>query len=363
MPRPKGYGIRQEENMTRDQKTRQEELEAKDTLTAEETEELKILAALPQEVEEDSPEAEFDSAWDELDNPLSADEAKAKAEKEAEEKAKEEAEEAAKEKSQSTESTKTDGDILNSTPVDSDTKPDSTNTDANADPRDEKITELEHKMSSWEGRLKAADKRAAEAERKLKEAEAKGQSKESDKASPDEDDAQLSAFFNEFPDLEGPIKKVAEKIATTIVNDKMSKLDTIEANQTRLQESAEEEANQVHMDKINTAHPDWEHIYDSGALETWIKRQPGYLQPRLYEILRDGSAREVIDMFDSYKRAAGKGKETSTNSATSPEKQAKAKAMEAVPASTAGPKKGAMKIAKDDFDGAWDELEKKESKK
>jgi hypothetical protein len=347
--------------MTAEQKARQEELEAKGTLTAEETEELKILTALPQEVEEENPDAAFDAAWDELDGkkPENTDDNDDSDNNQSDQ------DDSTKkpDESQSTEPDDSDGDILNSTPAYSDTKPDSTNADVTPDPRDEKIAELEQKMRSWDGRLKAADQRAAEAERKLKEAEAKGQSKESDNASPDEDDAKLSAFFKEFPDLEGPIKKVAEQIATKIVNDKMAKLDTIEETQSQMQDDAEEEANRIHMEKIDTAHPDWKQIYDSGALETWIKRQPGYLQPRLYEILRKGSAREVISMFDSYKRAAGKGKETSTTSNESSEKKAKAKAMEAVPASSAGPKKGQVKIAKDDFDGAWDELEKKDSKK
>lgn len=364
--------------LTAEQKARIEVLLAIETLNEEETAELKTLQALePKDPNQD----EFDAEWDELDGkkvtkPLdetdAAQEAQLAKNEEKDAKAKAEAEAAAlakEDKSQSTDAAGTDGDILNTAQADPDKTLDSNGKEITPDPRDAEITALkdaqsaqEQKMRSWDGRIKAAEKRAAEAEQKLKDAEAKGKDNSSE-VSPNIDDAELSVFFKEYPDLEGPMKKVAEKLATKIFNDKIGdKIETLEVNQGAAQETAQAEADKIHMASINTAHPDWEKIYDSGALETWIKRQPEYLQPRLHEILKKGSASEVIGMFDSYKRAAGKGKETTTNSASSEEKKAKAAAIEAVPASTAGAKKGAVKITKDDFDGAWDELEKKEEK-
>jgi len=368
--------------ITTEQKARIEELEAIETLKAEEAEELKTLQAL---VPEDPNQDEFDAGWDELEGKTPALKADAddtrtpeqiekdqEAQLEKDKTEKEEKEQAAKEaaakESQSTESG-TDGDILNVAPANSDKKPDSADKDKNIDPRDAEITALKaeqeaqaQKMRSWEGRLKAADKRAVEAEQKLKDTKGKDK-KESDDVSPTEDDVELGKFFKEYPDLEAPMKKVAEKLATKIFEEKIGdKIETLETNQSEAQETADTEADRVHMASINAAHPDWEKIYDSGALHTWITRQPGYLQPRLTEILKKGSAQEVIDMFDSYKRAAGKGQETATNSASSEETKKKAAALEAVPASSGGPKKGAVKITKDDFDGAWDELEKEDKK-
>lgn len=351
-----------------EQKARLEVLEAIENLKADEAEELSALQAL---IPEDPNQDAFDAEWDELDGKTIAQEEdsnkkeKTLEEIEADQKAQLEKE---KDKSQSTDSTETDGDILNPAPADSDTKPDSADLDGTTDTRDAELAKMRveqeaqaQKMRSWEGRIKAAEKRAATAEQKLKDAETKGQS-DSD-ASPDEDDAELGAFFKEYPDLEGPMKKVAEKLATKIFNEKIGdKIETLETKQVSAQETADAQADEEHMAKINAAHPNWKTIYDSGALDTWIKRQPGYLQPRLYEILKDGSATEVIDMFDSYNRAAGKGKETTTNS-VSPEKKAKAKVIEAVPASTGGPKRDEVKITEDDFDGAWDDLEEKDKAK
>jgi hypothetical protein len=340
------------------QRKRLEELQAIEILKPDEAEEL---AKLEQLEPEDPNQDEFNAGWDELEG-IKPDVEKIQEDQDAQL-------EKDKDESQSTENV--DGDILNTdAPADSDTKPDSTD-DGNTDPRDAQITELTetvkqltHNMKSWEGRLKAADKRAAEAEQKLKDAKAKGQDT-SEKVSPEEDDAELGKFFKEYPDLEGPIKKVAEKMATKIFDDKIGdKIETLETNQAQAEELSQEEADRIHMEKINTAHPDWEKIFDSGALHTWIEKQPGYLQPRLTDIIKNGSAQEVIDMFDSYKRAAGKGKETTTNSTEADlKKKEKAKAIEAVPASSGGPKKGQVKITKDDFDGAWDDLEKKDKAK
>jgi hypothetical protein len=355
-----------------EQKARLEVLLAMDALKNDEADELKELQAL----EPDNPaQDEFDAEWDELDGDKTpalkkdADEEKTLEQIQKDQEAQLEKDE---KESQSTENV--DGDLLNPAPVKSEKEPDSKDEGLITDPRDTEIAALKteqeaqaQKMRSWEGRLKAADKRAVEAEQKLKDAKTTGQSKDSDKnASLEEDDAELGKFFKEYPDLEGPMKKVAEKLATKIFNEKIGdKIETLETNQATAQETAQEDLDRVHMEKINAAHPDWEKIFDSGALKTWIGRQPGYLQPRLTEIIKKGSAQEVIDMFDSYKRASGKSNEsTSTNSTEADlKKQEKAKEIEAVPAASAGAKKGKTKITKDDFDGAWDDLEKKDKAK
>ena len=359
-----GYGIHGDNIMLNsEQKTRLDQLLAIESLKTEEAEELKTL----QDLEPADPAAdEFDAEWDELDGKKPALKADADKEKTLVQIEKEQDAQLEKDKdeSQSTDADNTDGDLINTTPADSDKTLDSTVDKDAPDTRDKEIADLTQKMSSWDGRIKAAEKRAVAAEQKLKDMEkGKDKNKDSENVSPDEDDVELGKFFKEYPDLEAPIKKVAEKMATKIFDAKIgNKIETLEETQATAQVTAEEKADADHMAVINAAHPDWSKIYDSGALHTWIKRQPGYLQPRLTEILKKGSAQEVVDMFDSYKRAAGKGKETTTNSA-SPDKVEKAKVIEAVPASSGGPKEGKPEITKDDFDGAWDDLEEKEKQK
>ena len=359
--------------MTKEQKTRQDELQAKGTLETAEAEELKTLSALPQEIEEEKepdPEEEFGDAWDELDGKkkdpektpeeiqAEKEKADAAAAKEAEAAAK------AKDKDPPTDPNKiTDKDLLN-TALKTPDKPDSSvDQSAEVIALKAQLAALDHKMASWDGRIKAAEARAVAAEQKLKEAEDKGTKTGSDSASPDLDDAELSAFFKEFPTLEGPIQKVAERAINKIVTEKLGKVDIIEARQTDLTETLQEEANVTHMLKIEGAHKDWKAIYDSGALTTWIEQQPAFLQPRLTEIIQKGSAADIIEMYDSYKRATGKGKETTTDTELTAEKKKKLADMEAVRAASAGPKTEGKKVEKEDFDGSWDELEKEDQQK
>jgi hypothetical protein len=336
----------------------------KDNLTKDEQEEFTELENLKPE---DPAQDEFEEAWDELDGKKKDPEPK---KKEDPKKDQDKADEDKKLKDQSTDANvDLSKDILNAAPADESDKLDSKASDTSLDLREAKIAKVEIELeqekqrnASWDGRIKAAEKRAAEAEQKLKDAEAKGQS-DSDNASPIEDDAKLSAFFKEYPDLEGPLKSVAERIATNIVDKRMARVDELVENQTTMQDTLSEDATVRHNASILEAHPDWKTIYDSGALKTWIEAQPNYLQPRLNEVVADGSAREIIEMFDSYKRASGKGtKQTSTSAELAEAKKKKAAALEAVPASTGGPNEGPKKIAKDDFDGAWADLDKKEKK-
>jgi hypothetical protein len=347
-----------------EQKTRYEAMLGKDNMTKDEQEEFKELENIKPE---DPAQDEFEEAWNELDGKKKDPEPK---KKEDPKKDQDKADEDKNKKDQSTDAdVDLSKDLLNAAPADKSDKSDSTASETKLDLREGMLAKLEieleqekQRSASWDGRIKAAEKRAAEAEQKLKDAEAKGQS-DSDNASPIEDDAKLSAFFKEYPDLEGPLKSVAERIATTIVDKRMAKVDELVNNQAAMQDTLSVDATDRHNASILEAHPDWKMIYDSGALKTWIEAQPGYLQPRLNEVVADGSAREIIEMFDSYKRASGKGtKQTSTSAELAEAKKKKAAAMEAVPASTGGPKEGKKKIAKDDFDGAWEDLDKKEKK-
>jgi len=357
-------------NMTKEQKTRQDELQAKETLEPAEAEELKVLTALPQEIEEADPDEEFGDAWDELDGkkkdpektPEEIQAEKEKADAAAAKEA-EDAAAAAKAKDPSTEPTEADKALLNATLKKPDKPDSSVDQSAEVISLKTQLAALDHKMASWDGRIKAAENRAALAEQKLKEAEDKGTKTGSDSASPDVDDAELSAFFKEFPTLEGPIQKVAERAINKIVKDKLGKVEVIEQRQTDLTETLQEEANVEHMLKIEGAHKDWKAIYDSGALTTWIEQQPKFLQPRLTEIIAKGSAADIIEMYDSYKRATGKGKETTTDTELTAEKKKKLADMEAVRAASAGPKTEGKKVEKEDFDGSWDELEKEDQQK
>jgi hypothetical protein len=346
-----------------EEKERLEELRNKDALTEEEKKEIATLEAKePADPDQD----EFDKAWAEDDPNSSAD---TDFDDDTDDDDQDDADDGGDDDDQVDDDDDQDSDsIFNDTPDDESDSQDNTDDDEEDTP-EAKIAKLEaenaklmQKMSSWEGRIRAANKKADEAEQKLKQAKGKGQGDSDEDASPDgNDDPELSEFFDEFPDLEKPIKKVAEKIAGKIIDDK---LGTVTQSMQTVQDTLAEDASQKHITAINKAHPDWKQIYESGALESWIKRQPSFLQPRLYDIIESGSAEEVVEMFDSYKKAAGKRKSSiNQSSSSSSKRKKKAQAMEAVPASSAGPRKPKGKPKKDDFDGAWNFFTKEDNKR
>jgi hypothetical protein len=255
--------------LTDDQKARIEELSGKEMLTTAEADELAQLENIPETEEEES----FDDAWDELEDGKSPSEFDDDDDDDA-------------------------GEGDDSTPGAESDNSDS-GTGQTPDERDEEIAAMKQRMSSWEGRLKAADKRAADAEAKLKAMEESKAKAESDNdASLEDDDPELSEFFDEFPDLKGPISKVAEKIATKIVKSKLGDVDEIRSEVTAVKDTIREDSDQKHVNDITEAHPDWKQIYESGKLEAWIKEQARnlILKPLLFLMKR----RSVLKQASRY---------------------------------------------------------------
>ena len=67
---------------------------------------------------------------------------------------------------------------------------------------------------------------------------------------------------------------------------------------------------QTHYGAILAAHPDASSIAESAELDDWIAKQPSYAQPALRGVLEGGSAAQVIEVFDDFKRATGKSQPT-----------------------------------------------------
>lgn len=350
--------------MTPEQNARYEELLNKENLTEDEKTELADLEALqPEDPEQD----EFDKAWEDLDGDNTATDDGSDST-------------AADDDTTSTDDSDKDGSGDNgtedtsqqsddgsdaSTPDnDSDGQAsDTDDDDSTEETPEQKIARLEaenqklnHKMSSWDGRIKKETELRKAAEAKLNEKDSDG----SDDVTPEEDDKELKDFFEEYPDLEKPIKTVAEKIATKIVEKRMGK---VEQKVDTVVDSQQADADEKHINAIKEAHPDWENIYKSGALTKWISNQPEILQSRYEEIVNSGKTSEVIGMFDQYKESTGKKEKTTTQTSSQSEgKKKKLKDMEAVPPSstllnTDG--KGGMPD-KDDFDASWNHFTKDE---
>jgi len=207
------------------------------------------------------------------------------------------------------------------------------------------------RTSSWEGRIRAANKRAEEAEAKLAEAlKAKGETPTLPDGASEED---LEAFFKEYPDLESPFRALARKEAEALVDERLQKITPkIES----IEQRSQADDTKAHFDAIAEKHPDFSEIVESGKLEAWINAQPAFLREGLQRVAQSGSASEVIEMFDSYKRVNTPSPQSKPKPKPTPSASRRAQDLLAVPGSSGGPPKDGP--AKEDFDAAWEEAVK-----
>jgi len=145
------------------------------------------------------------------------------------------------------------------------------------------------------------------------------------------------AIFGDFSE-EGIAKGVAALVAASMAN--VDKLVEAEVSK-RLAPLAEREAKSVaelHFKAINDAHPDADSIAESAELKAFIGAQPTFTRKAYETVLAQGTAQEVIELFDSFKAATGKtGRTTQTNDELRAKALAKVNAAEqAAPRSLSG---------------------------
>lgn len=224
---------------------------------------------------------------------------------------------------------------------------------------DSKVAQLEadlqkerQKTASWEGRIRKANERAEAAEAAVKALKEKSEDKgmkdapSQDDIPTGDDDAILQDFRDEFPDLIRPVEILANRIAEKMVQDLKGEISpTIESLQTTQEQSAQD----LHLETITKAHPDWRDIKDSGRLKQWVSLQPAFVQESLVRVIKQGTAEEVIEMFDTYKQVNGITK----NKPKGANPPSRADALLAVPGQSGGPPPD--KPDANDFDSAWAE--------
>lgn len=344
--------------LTEEEKQELESLRDKESLTDEEKARVAELEAKEEPLDD---EDEFDKAFDEAMGTKKPEPSSEKQEQTEDEGEEEEGEyKQTTDQSSEGEDDQQDGDIFNNAPEDDGSETDSG--DGDEPTTEQKIANLEAELarekqrtSSWEGRIRAANRRAEEAEAKLKELGKQDKEPKDLPVGDNDEDVVLGEFIEEFPSLEKPIKLLATKIARDIVD---REIGEIKPTITQVQETVKSQAEQEHLAKIRQAHPDFIDIYASGALVSWIERQPKFMQPGLQRVVAEGSADEVIELYDTYKRSVGQSRKV-VNKGNKQSKK-KAKNLEAVTHSSSGPPADKKQAARDDFDGAWEEAVSKE---
>lgn len=318
--------------LTEEERKELQDLQAIESPTEDDQERIRELLAKSETTDSDSDEDEFDKAFDEaIGDPDSQDADGGEDDGDA------------GEQDDSSIFTKTD---------DSDDTATTTTPDEVAELKAQ-IAAQEQKMKSWEGRITAANNRAKEAEERLAELQQSPAKQDPDAGDTDED-LELAEFIEEFPALEGPIKTMVKKLAQEIVDKTVGnvqeKIETVDKRTKEIVATTEEQTIKAHLDAISQAHPDWEEWRDSGKIIKWIESQPSFIQPGLNKVYREGTTKEVIEMFDAYTGSLGKVPAKGT-----PKKSGKVQDMMAVKGSTGGPPADIKKVDKDDFDSAWNE--------
>lgn len=210
------------------------------------------------------------------------------------------------------------------------------------------------RTKSWDGRLSAKDREVAALRDELaraKEAAAKVG------GSDDADDASVTAFLEEFPELATPIQKMIEKVTKkhgqAVADDMIAKVDRRIAP---LAETMQETTVEKHLSTIRAAHSDFETIVKGDDLQTWIGEQPKYMQPSLREVYERGYAEDVVDMLTQYKTARNIGAvDAGPGSQVVEQKDQVKRPSAAVKSRHTAPPVNRAKVAADDFDGGWAE--------
>ena len=113
-----------------------------------------------------------------------------------------------------------------------------------------------------------------------------------------------------------------------------------------------------HFSAIRQGHPDFETGRDDGSLQAWIKSKPKYIQPALQETYSKGTADDVIEMFNDFKRENNINIQPSDNVVRiDPEKAKKKQALTAV-TSRRGSVNSSHSVASD-YESAWEEANAK----
>lgn len=73
-----------------------------------------------------------------------------------------------------------------------------------------------------------------------------------------------------------------------------------------LQDKQAIDAAQSHYQTIYEKHPDADSIAESSELDNWIKSQPSFVQAATVDVLQNGSAQQIVELFDRFKQDTGK---------------------------------------------------------
>ena len=203
----------------------------------------------------------------------------------------------------------------------------------------EKLTEARAAEQSWKARAEAAqlelDALKAQARQRADAGQAPTQTDTAVAAATVAIENGVDpAIFGDFSEEE--LAKGIQKMVVQVVEQATAKLrGELSSVVAPLQQKQAQTAQEAHYGAIYARHPDADSMAESKELADWIHAQPSFARAGYQAVLEQGSAAEVIELFDSFKGAAGKTTLPATPAldVAAAAKAAIAKAAQAVPSS------------------------------
>lgn len=100
-----------------------------------------------------------------------------------------------------------------------------------------------------------------------------------------------------------------------------------------LQRQQVDSATKAHFDAIHAKHADSDALVQSAAFAAWIEAQPSFSRDGLKAVVAQGTAEQVIEMLDAYRKSAGSPSQPEAASVAAAAQAAIAKAKSAPPSS------------------------------
>lgn len=115
--------------------------------------------------------------------------------------------------------------------------------------------------------------------------------------------AEGEGLFGDYSDT--AIAKGVETLIAARTATLTQQIATLQQQLTPVQQAAEISANEAHWRTIYGAHPDLDSLVESAELKAWIDKQPTFLQAAYENVLNQGEAPQVVELFNAYKTANG----------------------------------------------------------
>jgi hypothetical protein len=146
----------------------------------------------------------------------------------------------------------------------------------------------------------------------------------SNKTQDDEDDSkiELPESYKQFKEEYSDIAVAIEEYLSTVLKASTSKIDKrISKEVAPIKEQFGSYVGDAHMNSIRAAHKDVIEIVQSGDLDAWQNELSSIERRGVAQVREAGTAEEVIDMLNKYKKDRGITSETTTTKSKSDPKQ------------------------------------------